>query len=170
MKNYNDIYDDKESMARFLDTIYSKGYDRARDDCEIAIKEAYQNGLNDAWVCAKLIVLPCTDGGMDCDTLQDVFNANTWQKVLMSHSASEAVAKIKEHKEKLKADKEIKIGDEVLVDERHMIVLGIDSGGWKQLWCPSNGSTYDNITTSEMTKTGKHFDIQSIIDQMNDEQ
>lgn len=66
-------------------------------------------------------------------------------------------------------DKEIKVGDEVLVDERCMIVLGIDSGKWKHLWCPSNGFTYSNILTSEMTKTGRHFDIQSMFEQMRNE-
>lgn len=90
MKNYNDVYDIKEKMARMIDEAYSKGYDA---------------GLSD----------------------------------------------------------KINVGDEVLVDERRMIVMGIDGGGWKQLWCPDTGRVYSNIITSEMKKTGKHVDLGGIL-------
>ena len=176
-KNYNDIYDDKEAMARFLDTIYSKGYDKAYEDCQIgededrakAIEEAYQKGLNDAWECAKKICLHCDDGGYSHKELRDILTESSWEDIFKQLSVSEVVAKIKDYEEKKKADDEIKVGDEVMVDERCMIVLGVDSGEWKQLWCPSSGLVHDNIYTAEMTKTGRHFDIQSLLNQMEGE-
>lgn len=179
MKNYNDIYDAKQEMCTMMDTAYSKGYDKAYKDRQIeeqfdedrviAIEEAYQKGLDDAWECANRIVAQPSDGGFSITQLGLIFSQASVASVLSKYSASEAIDKIKEYeyKEKKKADDEIKVGDEVMVDERRMLVLGVDSGGWKQLWCPSSGLVYDNIATSEMTKTGKHL---TIFDQIKDEQ
>lgn len=172
MKNYNDIVGQQTDISRLVELVYSKGYDKAYNDRKIeeefdedrakAINEAYQNGLNDAWECAKKIVLHCNDGGYSHKELRDIFTESSWEDIVKHMSAFEAIAKIKEYEVKKKADDEIKVGDEVMVDERCMIVLGIDSGKWKHLWCPSNGFTYNDILTSEMTKTGRHFDIQNM--------
>ena len=156
MSEYNDIRNEaKNQSAAIVDKAAHAGYD-------IGYHDGYEKGLNDAWECAqKVRHMTFADrvGIFGTESVTDIFNR---------YSASEAIAKIKEHEEKKKADEEIKVGDEVMVDERCMIVLGVDSGEWKQLWCPSSGLVYDNIYTAEMTKTGRHFDIQNLLNQMNE--
>lgn len=172
MKNYNDIYDYKETAGRLIDTVYSKGYDKGYADCiennefkgDQLIEEAYQKGLDDAWRVQKIITHDLTD-----DEFNEIFRLKERTHVCRAMTATQAIAKIKEYEEKQKADDEIRVGDEVMVDKRRMLVLGIDSRGWKQLWCPSTGFVHDNILTSEMTKTGRHFDIQSLLDRMKEE-
>lgn len=169
MKNYNDIFGLKDDISRIVNSVYDQGYDKAYHDRQIEeqfdedkaieIEEAYQKGLNDTWKCVQKI---CS---MITPTREKVFGTGPLADILDSYSASEAMAKIKEYEEQV--DEEIKVGDEVMVDGMCMYVLGVESGGWKQLWCPSTGSVYDNITTSEMTKTGGHL---TIFDQIRDEQ
>ena len=175
MKLHNDIFGEKDDISRIVNRVYDIGYDKGYMDRQVeeqeeqfdeedsakAIEEAYQKGLDDAWKYVQKI------WNMIAPTREKVFVTETFGDILDSYSASEAIAKVKEYEEKFKADDEIKVGDEVMVDERRMYVVGVDSGGWKQLWCPSNGLVYDNITTSEMTKTGRHM---TIFDQIKDEQ
>lgn len=185
MKMHNDVFGEKDDIIRIINRVYDRAYDKGYRDRQIeeefdedrekAIKEAYQKGLDDAWKCAKKISLHCNDGGYSHKELRDIFAESSWEDVIKHMSVSEAIAKVKEYEEKQKADKEkaddeIKVGDEVMVDERRMIVLGIDSAEWRQLWCPSTGFVHSNITTLEMTKTGRHFDIQNLLDQIKDEQ
>ena len=74
---------------------YGKGYDDGID-------VGYLNGLNDAWECAKKIVLERKDDYTVADTIS-IFNCNK-RDVLLHFSASEAIAKIQEYEEKQKKD------------------------------------------------------------------
>lgn len=166
MKNYNDIYDDKESMTRFLDTIYSKGYDKGYADCiDDVVEESYQKGLDDAWRCAvKIVNSPLSDAKI----LEEIFDTSLPEDVLPTTSASEAIAKIKEYEEKKRANEGIKVGDEVVgksgltaIVTRVMlneITLVFDDG--------SSGSHLKK----DFKKTGRHFDIQSLLNRMKEEE
>lgn len=158
MKNYDDVHITKQRASAMIDETYCKGYDKACSDCEVTIEESYQRGLDNAWECARKV------RHMLFADRTEIFGTESVTDIFNHYSASVAIAKIKEYEEKKKADEEIKVGDEVLVDERLMIVLGIAPTGWKQLWCPFTGLVHSNITTSEMTKTGRHFDIENMFD------
>lgn len=173
MKNYNDIYDAKQMVCDLMNTAYNKGYDKgyAEGVDNQLIKEAYQKGLNDAWECAKLLALPYQDGGIDYETLQSMFgNGASWQKAFMNYSASEAMAKIKEYEEKKKADEEIKVGDEVVRDGGFTAVVTRVHGKKYVAIVYDDGSCDNNVPKEKVKKTGRHFDVQNIFDQMNDEQ
>ena len=65
-------------------------------------KKAYENGLNDAWECARKITLSACDGGIAIESFKEVFGA-TYYNVIKDCSPSEAIAKIKEYEEKQKS-------------------------------------------------------------------
>lgn len=103
---------------------YDRGYKDGISDGNISngtfskrIKEAYENGLNDAWECAKKIVLSTEEGGIPTDTLQRLFGFG-WYNTIKNISAAYAIITLKErlNKEeepKLSTTDEIKVGDKV---------------------------------------------------------
>lgn len=93
----------KEEMEQqihdFAEMMYKVGYE---DGLAEGIKDTYNKGLNDAWECARKIVLSSTRGGMPLSVIVDeIFDdcCNNELNVLANYSASEAIAKIKEYEE-----------------------------------------------------------------------
>ena len=86
--------------------------------CEIQPTEkSYEDGLNDAWDCARKIgdnsQFTLEKMGFE---IQDPYKNASWD-VVCEYSASEAIAKIKEY-EKEHIDKQIKQWDEVYYKEK----------------------------------------------------
>ena len=178
MKMHNDIFGLKDDISRIVNSVYDTGYDKGYHDRQIeeefdedrekAIKEAYQNGLYDAWECAQRIwnmVSFARDKIFDTENLGDIFD---------SYSPSKAIAKIKEYEEKFKADAEkIKVGDEVFVGISQInpgIVTRLPTADFKKCSVVWEDGSVGDWTVSDLRKTGKHYDIQSIFDQMKNEQ
>jgi len=165
----------REAMTNIrnaYDRGYKQGYKDGKTD---VVTTSYEKGLNNAWEAARRIVLPsdCYANGL-YGKMKEIFGLNDYlaRGVFTDFSASEAIAKIKEYEEKQKeqAKEEFKIGDEVIADVRRFVVLGIDNGEWYQLWCLDNGLTYDNICSSDLTKTGRSFpQIVELFKQMKEE-
>ena len=143
-----------EHMTELFENGYDQGYEDGKaatpfTDTEEAEKKAYEQGLNDAWECARKISMPENEGGMSVKALQSIFGK---AREIFNCTASEAIAKIKEYEEKQKADDEIKVGYEVynLDRENKRIVTAID--GDKAIQLCSNGKyTVDNIDTLHWT-------------------
>lgn len=180
MKNYNDIVGQQTDISRLVELVYSKGYDKAYNDRKIeeefdedrekAIKEAYQKGLDDAWGCAKKIALTASDGGFSIAQLRIIFDEGFVADIVSKYSASEAIAKIKEYEEKKKADEEIKVGDEIANTNGYTAIVTYihDEKCIDIMW--HDGSCGRFLPRKSFEKTGRHFDIQNILDQMKDEQ
>lgn len=136
-------------------------------DTEEAEKKAYEQGLNDAWKCARKISMPENEGGMSVKALQSIFGK---AREIFNCTASEAIAKIKEYEDKQKQDAEIKIGDEVTHDGAKFIVLNIDSP--TSVYClDTRGRTPIFTNIHNLKKTGRHFDaIPEVLNQMNREE
>jgi len=80
----------------------------------------YKDGLDDAWKCAKKIVVDKTDGGIGIDAVIKSFGNLSAYEIFMNFTASEAIVLIKGRNklpEKSRVDDEIKIGDEVDVPQ-----------------------------------------------------
>lgn len=73
-------------------------------DTKTRVEDAYVKGLEDAWECARKIVLPIIEGGLKVSVLEEIFGECTYQSVLRKYSAFEAIQKIKEY-EQHKQDK-----------------------------------------------------------------
>lgn len=132
--------------------------------------EAYQRGLkdgrNETWEAARKIVLYRDEGGTSILDLTEIFDCCTIQQVFRKYTVFEIIEKLKAHEEKQKAGKDVKRGD-VVIDEdgikfwvtkiNNGIAEGIMANG--EVTC-----TYLNVTES----TGKHFDIDKILEGMKE--
>lgn len=129
--------------------------------------EAYQAGMDKAWEIARRIRLNCEDGGIDGDGLRKMFGTANTYTIIKDNTVSEAVAKIKAYDNVTPSDR-IEVGDEIRHDIQGIgVATRIDE---------VNGTTYYNAVWSngntgyyrfdDLKKTGKHYDIQSILEAM----
>lgn len=158
---------------------YDKGYKSGLKDGNIndetfaaKIKEAYNNGLNDAWECAKDIA---TDTGLNYKELEEIFGYTAMNTIFGNFSASEAITKIKEYEEKkaernASPDNELHIGDEVyMIDKKHKSVVTslLDNGRKVNLLCTSGNYIVAEI--SVLHKTGRRFAIDEVLRELKGE-
>ena len=126
---------------------------------------AYQRGLNDAWEAArKIIHMP--EGDL-LNIFTECYSAVcTALQVLLKYDAAEAIEKLKAYEEKQKADGEIKVGDEVIYNgtTKCIVVRPEDDERYASLF-DSDGTHY-SADHRECKKTGRHFDIQKILEDM----
>ena len=124
--------------------------------------EAYNKGLEDAWKLAKKIVVNTDNGGMSLSEIQNVFNYSSSHTVLRIFTPQEALAKLEAYE---KEQEEIKVGD-VVTDLNNVtkgVVLAKDEKRCLILF--GDGSS-DRHEIKNMIKTGKHIDIQSMLQQI----
>ena len=121
--------------------------------------EAYQRGLEDAWEAAKKIM------NMSDPPYWDVFGEYK-NELFKKFSVSEAIAKLKAYEDK-HSDR-IEVGDEVATEtgKKYTVVSFGDGGNV----CGFNmEGKWTGWNPKEVTKTGKHYDIQSILEAMRND-
>lgn len=64
----------------------------------------YQAGLNDAWEAAKKLLFTEAQGGLNYETLKEIFNSDSasMYSIMNKYSAEEFILKIKQYEEKKK--------------------------------------------------------------------
>ena len=130
-----------------------------RDDVQKQVDEAYQRGLDDAWEAARKIVEMSDPPYWE---LFDEYKENLFGKI----SAAEAIAKLKAYEEKQKTDEKIKVGDEVIYNgTTKCLVVRPETDERYAVLIDGNGYHY-SADHRECKKTGRHFDIQSILEEM----
>ena len=99
------IHDAMESIEKHVRDVYNQGYFDGLDDGNInnglfadKVREAYNNGLEDAWECARKLLF---DSSLPRDILTEL-GADSFSGVIHKCSASEAIEKIKEYEEQKK--------------------------------------------------------------------
>ena len=125
--------------------------------------EAYQAGMDKAWEIARRIRLNYEDGGIDGDGLRKMFGTANTYTIIKDNTASEAVAKIKAYDNVTPSDR-IEVGDEVQRDGHKFIVTKIIDDTWFD-GVDANGTPIA-VIIANVTKTGKHYDIASILEAM----
>ena len=134
--------------------------------------EAYQAGMDKAWEIARRIRLNCEDGGIDGDGLHKMFGTANIYTIIKDNTASEAVAKIKAYDNVTHSDR-IEVGDIV---ERYVdgkldskgIYLQEDGGYWRCLFDTGAVLMTFAYPKGQFKKTGKHYDIASILEAMRE--
>lgn len=149
-----------EHFGDLQDTAYQKGY---ADGRMVGIKD----GMCEAWeVARKIIRMP--EGDM-LNIFTECYSAVcTALQVLLKYDASEAIAKLKAYEEKQKEDDKIEVGDEV-VDSSGKKGLVVSDGNKcsDTIWLLINGYRVpQSVCKEDYTKTGRHFDIASILEAM----
>jgi hypothetical protein len=135
---------------------------RALEDViENEIKEAYNKGLNDAWELARKVALDNYEGAYSVKGLKNIFGFSSLQGVFRYCSIQEALAKLEAYE---KEQAEIKVGDVVEVNGYKFLVTTVANDHINLI--DSNGIT--TWTTSTCKKTGKHIDIQKILEQIGE--
>jgi hypothetical protein len=166
VKGFNSLVLDEEGLSR-LEELNSDYINENFGDLQDA---AYQRGLEDAWKAARKIVC---DEGIDMNTLCTIFRRGCSDSIIRDYSASEAITKLKAYEEKQKADDKVKVGDEVEWDNDftgdRFIVTRIYQPYGKKEQCDGiddDGDVYRAVLIESLVKTGRHFDIQRILEDM----
>ena len=161
----------KESIRNAYDKGYKQGVNDGSLDVKMRVDGAYEKGLNDAWECARKIVLPTIYGGIPKKELKNMFTCGENElKIFNDFSISKVINKINEYEEKQKADDEIKVGDEVYLvyPEYKRVIFRLR--GVTALSMDEKGETWaDDINT--LHKTGRHFpQIAEVLKQLKEAQ
>lgn len=167
-----------EGLVRFdnqkkVDEAYQHGYDKGYADktnndkvCKDLAKDIHQRGQNEAWEAARKVVLSPDEGGTSLPTLFAIFGSGSMQHVFRNFSASEVIEKLKACEEKQKADEEIKVGDEVIdADDDVYIVTYIYGEQFDGIY-PQTGMCVEGSALTSAKKTGRHFEIDKILEEM----
>lgn len=134
------------------------------EDCRSTLERYYEKGLNDGrnevWELAKKLY------EMKIEQLQEVFGAFETELEVMNYlTPQEALAKLEVYE---KEQNEIKVGDVVTVCGEKGIVVGYLCGLEEyEVWMDGYGRP-QRICKNEIKKTGKHIDIQSILEQIKE--
>ena len=71
--------------------------------CEILSEKSYEDGLNDAWECARKLILIKREGGLSMEEIEKIFGDTTCRaNIIRAYTASETIAKIKEYENKIR--------------------------------------------------------------------
>lgn len=123
--------------------------------------------LINAWEAAQKVVCETTAGGMSLDTLKEIFGVQSPVAIMQSNTAQQAIDKIKTYEDK-RSDR-IKVGDEVInntTGAKGILLEPETEDLLATVVVPNNRWNTFNISHINLTKTGHHFDIQSILDAM----
>lgn len=124
--------------------------------------EAYQRGLNDAWVAAYKIYSVFTYGEVEKIFGSDVC---TIDRIYEKYSPLEVVTIIREYERKTKPEEQIKVGDEVESAGDLYIVVRIRDNGTFEGICSAGVDM--GLDLNKFTKTGRHFSqITDVLEQL----
>ena len=164
-----------EHYGQLQDEAYQRGY----KDCETRYcsfdacpnrRAEYQRGLDDAWEAARKIAL------MDTETSENVTGYFGLFRIMENLTPMQAIEKLKAYKEKQKeeAEDEIRVGDEVAFHhddgrpDTVVVVTYIGQDGFID-GMDGRGTQYAHKNPTKWTKTGRHFDIASILEDMRND-
>ena len=153
-----------ENFGELQDEAYKQGYADAERiwRAPSSDNEFYQKGLEDAWEAAKKIVIDTDHGGIAMGTLCEIFDTRSYSYIMRENTAQEAIDKIKAYEDK---KDRIDVGDEVATEtgKKYTVVSFGDGGNV----CGFNmEGKWTGWNPKKVTKTGKHYDIQSILEAM----
>lgn len=158
-----------EHFGDLQDTAYQKGINDGSLDVKQRVEGAYQKGLDEAWKAARRISVIELNGGLAGKELMKIYGTMDIHKIYDDNTASEAIEKLKAYEEKQKADDKIKVGDEVNWIGDCFIVTRIFQPRTQKEQCDGiddDGCVYHDVLMNDLEKTGRHFDIASILEEM----
>lgn len=146
--------------------------------CDVVQKrivEAHQRGVedgrNETWEAAKKIFGSNTDGGYCMEQIREILGKRSLfftTDVIRQCTINEVIEKLKAYEEKQKEDEDVKRGDVVRnkINGLTYIVTLASEGGYVLL--DSDGNFATSCITNSFEKTGKHVDIDKILEAMKE--
>ena len=170
-EHYGDLQDDAYERGHGIG--YQKGFEDGKenglDESDMREAVSYQRGLNDAWECAKKLFSTMSD-----TEIEKVFPVE-WKNGfhgLMQMKPQYAIAKLKAYEEK--QNDKIEVGDEVAFHhddgrpDTVVVVTYIEQDGFID-GMDGRGTQYAHKNPTKWTKTGRHFDIDKILEEMRND-
>ena len=120
-------------------------------------KEAYEQGLADAWEAARKMCRSVQRGGMTPKALLEIFGTPSTREIIIKNTVAETIAKIKAYEEK---QNEIKVGDEVCRKDRKdckFVVTAMTKDKVCFDCISKQGVFYQFCDPNLIEKTGRHF-------------
>ena len=140
-----------EKISKILEELTVTAF---RVGFEFGQEEGYDNGIYDAWDCARKIQLDEFDDGFTVDDLYKIFGTENTINILKDYTAKDVVKMIKSYLE----EKEFKVGDEVAwifcPDKGHGIIVSISGENVSVVF--HDGSSHF-LHRSKLEKTGKNY-------------
>lgn len=129
------------------------------------IGKTYEDGLNDAWECAKNLL----KGEYDQYKRFEIFGNTDVDNIFTLLTGAEALVKLKKYEEEQKNSAEIKIGDEVTDDDGwNGVVTWIDPDGEYLIILQKDGTAL-RWKKDIFKKTGRHFpEIEKVLKQIQE--
>ena len=151
-----------EHFGELQDQAYHKGLEEGND---IGYKDGVKDGQNEAWEAARKLFSSMADS--DIEKAFPVEWNNGGFHALINLQPQEAIEKLKYYEEKQKADDEINVGDVVYFEGDNTSDCGVVTWVGKDNVCIMwrDGSAGEN-PKDKLLKTGRHFDIASILENM----
>lgn len=170
MSETNKLEELKKQIRDCVVNAFNEGHKAGLKDGDInngtfaaKVKEAYDNGLNDAWECAKKIY------DFSGEELSEIFPKSK-EIPFYSYSASEAMTRIKEYEDRQKkTDDEIHIGDEIYcLDKNHKsIVVGFTNKALSRCLVMSERG-FLAMDTDTLHKTGRTYPVKEMFEKLNE--
>ena len=137
---------------------YEQGYQEAKTEF---YENRYQEGLQDAWELIGKII------NMSLSRRKEILGDYTYYDIIQKNTASESLEKIKAYEQE---QSKIEVGDEVYSDafETKGVITHITPDG-DTVAIMNDGYTMIRQGTCGLRKTGKHYDIQSILDGLRED-
>lgn len=144
-------------------------------ETELSWDEAYIKGLNDAWELSKKLWLPTSYGGKNSEEVMKIFGCD-YYAISKLFTPQEALAKLEAYE---KQQAEIKVGDVVIPkagkyrENEKGVVIGLYSKDDLLRISVIHKNKSGNIENTyyhkeNLVKTGKHIDIQKILDELKE--
>jgi len=187
-KDYSVLRSLKDYTRKLHRQIFDKGYEQGVEDTK---EKAYEQGLNDAWMCARKLMR-----GLNFDERNEIFKCTDQFTLICLYPVSEVIAKIKAWEEEQtkdsckecpyndgkphaecvfcdkQTDDEIKVGDEVyILDKEYPYVITSVDPIKKSAVFLSRIGRWGVEDISKLHKTGRHFpEISEVLKQMRGEE
>jgi hypothetical protein len=157
----------KTQALTCIEAAYDKGYRAARLDAS-----EYERGLDDAEKAIKRVLNAPSQGGLYANEMQEIFGTKGIVTVLLTHSMSEIIEKIREYDDKKEErnaspDSGLHIGDEICQTNsthKYIVTAFLDNGGIFVLG--DDGFTVV-FTRDEIHKTGRNYPIKAILKELS---
>ena len=154
-----------EHYGELQDEAYQRGINDGSLDVKQRVEGAYQRGLEYAWETARKLFSSMPDS--DIEKAFPIEWNNGGFNALMNLKPQQAIEKLKAYEDKQKDS--IEVGDEVVtrgvVPDNTFLVTKVTES---TVYGISNDGSWNFFNRDSVTKTGKHYDIQSILEAMRE--
>ena len=141
----------------------------SEDTLEMERMKALNEGRNEVWELANKLFGYSCDTKLTNEDLKKIFGSACEMDILRNFTPQEALAKLEAYeKEQEKARQKIMVGDIVTLEDGTKGVVMDEDGVDNVVIFTENGCIEAWINKKYITKTGKHIDIQSVLEQIKE--